>query len=165
MDRKSLVSFPLSTGSYSSFTDYIIELASQKKSSIVCVANVHMFIEAYKDQKFLQIINNSDLVTSDGRPLIWALQLLHGIKQDRVAGMDLLPDLLHKMELQNISAYFYGGTAAMLNNTKTYLESKYPKLKIAGFHSPPFGILHVIEEKEITAKINNSYQSAVFVIL
>lgn len=165
MDRKSLINFPLSTGSYSSFTDYIIELACQKKSSIVCVANVHMYIEAHKDQKFLQIIDNADLVTPDGRPLIWALQLLHGIKQDRVAGMDLLPDLLHKMALQNISVYFYGGTEAMLNNTKTYLENKYPKLIIAGLHSPPFGPLHNIDEKEIIVKINDSSPSVVFVVL
>jgi len=165
MERKSLINFSLTTGKFSLFTDFILDLSYQKTSSIVCVANVHMFIEAYKDQNFLQIINNAEIVTPDGRPLIWALQLLHGIKQDRVAGMDLLPDLLHKMALQNISVYFYGGTEAMLNNTKTYLENKYPKLKIAGFHSPPFGQLHNIEEKEIIAKINDSSPSVVFVVL
>ncbi len=165
MKKRSLLNFPLSLGKFSFFTDYIIDLSRQKKSSIVCVANVHMFVEAHKDQKFLQIINNSDLVTPDGRPLIWALQVLHNIKQDRVAGLDLLPALLHKMTLQNISVFFYGGSEAMLNNTKPYLEHKYPKLKIAGFHSPPFRPLHNIEEKEIISKINNSFPCIVFVVL
>ncbi len=165
MNRKYLINFPLSIGSYPTFTDYIIKLACQKVSSIVCVANVHMFIEAYNDEKFLQIINKADVITPDGKPLIWALQLFQDIKQERVAGMDLLPDLLHKMVSQNISAFFYGGTETMLNNTKTYLENKYPKLKMAGFHSPPFGTSHNKEEKEIINKINNSSPSVVFVVL
>jgi N-acetylglucosaminyldiphosphoundecaprenol N-acetyl-beta-D-mannosaminyltransferase len=167
MHKKSLINFSVSIGSYSSFTDYIIALACQDKSSIVCVANVHMFVEAHKDPKFLEIINNADLITPDGLPLIWALQIFHQVKQERVAGMDLLPDLLHRMELQNISAYFYGGTEPMLSNTETYLKSKYPELKIAGFHSPPFGENHDqnVEEKEIITQINNSYPSVVFVIL
>lgn len=170
MKKISILNFSLSLGIYSSFIDYIIKLAGQKRSSMVCFANVHMLIEAHKDQKFLQIINNSDLVTFDGRPLVWALKLLYGIKQERVAGMDLLPDLLHKMSIQNSSAYFYGGTEAMLNNTKTYLKNKFPKLKIAGFYTPPFCPqlncrLRNIEDKKIIAKINDLSPSVVFVVL
>jgi N-acetylglucosaminyldiphosphoundecaprenol N-acetyl-beta-D-mannosaminyltransferase len=169
LNQQSVINFPVTTGKYKIFVDEILSLAFRKNSSIVCVANVHMFIEAYKNQKFLQIINSADLVTPDGRPLIWALQLLHGIKQDRVAGMDLLPDLLHNMAQQNISAYFYGGTQAMLNNTKTYLENKYPTLKIAGLYSPPFGTFDTEddteEEKEVISKINAATPSVVFVIL
>ena len=121
MQQKQLINFPITTGSYLMFVNNIIDLALKRKSSIVCVANVHMFIEAYRDQKFLKIIKSADIVTPDGRPLVWGLQLLHGIKQDRASGMDLLPDLLHHIASQNISAYFYGGTQTMLNKTIFFL--------------------------------------------
>src|SRR5690242_19991757 len=109
------MNFPLNLGRYSSFLNSIIRLAREKQSAVVCVANVHMFIEARKDQDFLQIIKDSEIVTPDGRPLTWALRILKGIKQDRVAGMDLLPDLLELMSEQHISAYFYGGHPELLN--------------------------------------------------
>ncbi|MEO7044801.1 MAG: WecB/TagA/CpsF family glycosyltransferase [Ferruginibacter sp.] len=147
------------------FSDEIISLAYQKKSSMVCVANVHMFIEAYKDSKFLQIIRDADLITPDGIPLIWALRILYSLKQDRVAGMDLLPDLLRKIESQNIGVYFYGSTDIVLNNTKDYLKRKFPKLTIAGFHSPPFGTSPDQKESETINTINSSTPCIVFVVL
>ena len=76
--------------------------AAIKKAAVICVANVHMFAEAQQSPDFLQIINNADIVTPDGKPMAWALRILYGIKQDRVAGMDLLPDLLAQMEKAKI---------------------------------------------------------------
>lgn len=140
-------------------------LAHQKRSSVVCVANVHMFIEARKDPDFLKKIENSDIVTPDGQPLTWALNSLYGIKQDRVAGMDLLPDLLRVMSEQKISAYFYGGQPEMLGKARIYLNKAYPDLNVAGFYSPPFRPLTALEENKITEEINKTLPSVLFVIL
>lgn len=152
-------------GKYSAFVDAIIRLAHQKQSSVVCVANVHMFIEARKDPDFLQIIKNSDIVTPDGQPLTWALRSLNGIKQERVAGMDLLPDLLSIMSDQHISAYFYGGLPEVLDEAKDYLKNNYPDLKIAGLYSPPFRPLTCSEEARVIEDINSTLPSVVFAIL
>ncbi len=159
------MNFPLNLGRYSSFIDEIINLANQKKSAVVCVANVHMFVEARRDQTFLQIINNSEIITPDGKPLTWALRSLYGLKQERVAGMDLLPDLLQIMSERNISAYFYGGQPEVLDKAKIYLKNSYPDLNIAGIFSPPFRPLTPLEEKKIIEEINKTLPSVVFVIL
>jgi N-acetylglucosaminyldiphosphoundecaprenol N-acetyl-beta-D-mannosaminyltransferase len=124
-----------------------------------------MFIEAYQDDDFAVIIRQADIITPDGQPLIWALKWLHGIRQERVSGMDLLPALLEKMALIGISAYFYGGTEIMMKNAKDYLTVHYPNLKIAGFHTPPFGDYDQMIEKNVVDEINDSTPSIVFVIL
>ena len=165
LTREYLMNFPLNLGRYSSFVNAIISLAYQKQTSVVCVANVHMFIEARNDSDFLQIVKNSEIVTPDGEPLTWALRILNGIKQDRVAGMDLLPDLLRVMSEQHVSAYFYGGQPEVLEKTKIHLEKAYPDLNIAGFYSPPFRPLTSLEEKKIIEEINKTLPSVVFVIL
>lgn len=165
MIKKSVINFPVSLGKFSDFVDSIITKSFQNTTSIVCVANVHMFIEAYKNKNFQQIINDSDFVTPDGQPLIWALQWLYGIRQERVSGMDLLPALLSKMSRVGVQAYFYGGTELMMKNTKKYLTSHYPDLKIAGFHSPPFGEQNGRLEPEVIQCINSSSPLIVFVIL
>src|SRR5690606_41566413 len=42
------------------------------------------------------------------------LRLFHGIRQDRVCGMDVLPDILARAEQEGKSVYFYGTTDDIL---------------------------------------------------
>jgi N-acetylglucosaminyldiphosphoundecaprenol N-acetyl-beta-D-mannosaminyltransferase len=165
MERKSIINFPITTGNYSSFVSHIVSLANQKESANVCVANVHMFIEAYKDENFKNIINDATVVTPDGKPLTWVLNYVYGIRQDRVAGMDLLPDLLQQMMLKKLPAFFYGGTPALLEKTEHYLKYAFPDLPIAGMYSPPFRPATPEEEEKLVQKINNSGAAVVLVIL
>ncbi|WP_034919492.1 WecB/TagA/CpsF family glycosyltransferase [Gillisia sp. CAL575] len=165
MNKKSLLSLEVSTGKYEDFISVLSEYAVAKKSTYTCVANVHMLIEAYNDIAFASIVNNAEVVTPDGMPLAKGLELLHGEKQDRVAGMDLLPDLLGISEKENLKVFFYGGTQEMLDQTKSYCNKEYPLLDIAGVISPPFRSLTLEEENEYIERINSSDANFVFVAL
>jgi len=162
--QKSLISININTGAYKSFVKEVVEM-SGKKSSYTCVANVHMLVEAYTNPSFASIVNNADMITPDGMPLTWGLKLLHGVRQDRVAGMDLLPDILREAEQKAIPVYFYGGTEKMLAAIEDYMPRLYPRLRIAGLYSPPFREMYK-EEVDLTAEIiNNSGARIVFVVL
>jgi N-acetylglucosaminyldiphosphoundecaprenol N-acetyl-beta-D-mannosaminyltransferase len=124
-----------------------------------------MNIEAHWDTKFASMVNGADLVTPDGMPLAKAMKLLYGIKQERVAGMDLLPDLLLKAQEEQLGVFFYGGTDEMLQHTKEYILKLYPQLSKHEYLSPPFRLLTEEEEAGIIAKINNSGAHLVFVAL
>lgn len=165
MNRKKIISIKISTGKYSDFVDEIIKLTLSRHSAYACVANVHMLIEAYKDKSFAEIVNNADIVTPDGMPLALGIKWLYGIRQDRVAGMDLLPDLLSECEKQNIGVFFYGGTQQMLSLTLDYLKSNHSNLNVCGVYSPPFRPLTEVEEIEIIKKINDVGAALVFVVL
>lgn len=162
--KKPLLSICLSTGSYPDFMARLLALAGAG-SSYVCVANVHMVVEAHRDPAFAAVVNGADLITPDGMPLTWGLRLLHGIRQDRVAGMDLLPDLLREAERQAVAVYFYGGTEAMLARTAAHIKDHYPNLRVAGMHSPPFRVLTPDEEQAVVSTINASGARFVFVAL
>lgn len=155
----------VTTGKYADFIDKIKQLARSNKSSYVCVANVHMLVEAHNNKSFADVVNSADIVTPDGMPLVWALRLLHKHTQDRVAGMDLLPDLLKQSEQDKIPVYFFGGTGEMIKKTEMFLKLKYPGLPVAGCYSPPFRPLTDGEKKEIEENINRSNAKIVFVVL
>lgn len=163
--RKNLISIEIVLGAYQEFIEHFIHLALSRTSSYTCVANVHMLIEAHKDEAFAMVVNNADLVTPDGMPLAKGLDLLYGGKQQRVAGMDLLPDLLRQSEISELPVFIYGGTQEMLKRTRDYCGNVYPKLKIAGMYSPPFRPLMATEEDAIANMINNSGARFVFVAL
>lgn len=163
MNRK-IVSLNVSTGHYRSFIHQFEELAIRKKSSYVCVANVHMCIEAYDDPSFAKIVNSADIITPDGMPLAKGIKFLYGNSQDRVAGMDLLPDLLEVAERQGLSCYIYGGSNQMLINSEKYICNKYPNLH-CGYYSPPFRALTEAEKEEDAKRINEFGAQLVFVAL
>lgn len=165
INRRNVMNFDISLGSYTSFINEIISLAKLKTSHQICIANVHMFIEAYRDAELLKIIKNSCIITPDGRPLVWSLRLLYGIKQERVSGMDLLPDLLNRVIHEKLSVFFYGGSEELLDTLYEYLNMAYPSIKLAGYYSPPFRELAENEKIEIAEMINKSNASIVFVVL
>jgi N-acetylglucosaminyldiphosphoundecaprenol N-acetyl-beta-D-mannosaminyltransferase len=165
MRRDKLLHFDLSIGEYSSFVPGIIHLARQRRSSTVCIANVHMFIEAWRNERFSWVINHADIVTPDGKPLTWGLRLLNGIRQERVAGSDILPELLQECEKQDLSVFFYGGSKSLLDETSKFLHIRYPALKVAGLYSPPFRALTPRENDAVINRINAAAPNIVIVVL
>jgi N-acetylglucosaminyldiphosphoundecaprenol N-acetyl-beta-D-mannosaminyltransferase len=165
LKKQELLGFPITLGSPSEIKDGILRLAVSGKSSYVCVAAVHQVIEAYRDHSFSRISHGANVVTPDGMPITWALRILYNIRQERVAGMDLLPALLSDAEARGISVYFYGGTEEMLKKTNDYVSREYPDLLVAGSYSPPFRPLTSDEEEKIARNINHSKAQLVFVVL
>lgn len=165
MNRIKLFSIDLCTGLYEEFVQKILFNANKNNSGYACLANVHMLIEAKKNKSFKNVVGNANMVLPDGKPLGWALKLLYGIKQERVAGMDLLPDLIAHAANEKMPVFFYGGTKANLEETKKFLHNNYPALPLAGFCSPPFRQLKDYEEERIVELINSSGAQLVFVAL
>jgi N-acetylglucosaminyldiphosphoundecaprenol N-acetyl-beta-D-mannosaminyltransferase len=165
MQRDRLIHFDLSLGKFSSFLPNMIDLARERSSATVCVANVHMFVEAYRDRNFSKVIHNADIVTPDGKPLTWGLRILNGIRQERVAGSDILPELLRECEKEELSVFFYGGSDRLLSDTLKFLRRSYPALKVAGSYSPPFRALTEEENAGIIDKINGAAPNVVVVVL
>ena len=165
LQRRKVISINISTGKYKDFIKEILFLAKKKESSYICVANVHMTIEAYNDENFKNIVNSADIITPDGMPLVKALKLLYRVEQDRVSGPDLMPDLLRKAESQGLSVFFYGSTEEVLKAIIKRARVEYPKLQIAGTYSPPFRELTGEEKEEIAELINDSGANIVFVSL
>jgi N-acetylglucosaminyldiphosphoundecaprenol N-acetyl-beta-D-mannosaminyltransferase len=163
--RKAIIDFSVTTGKYASFIDKITESARQRISSAVYFANVHMFIEAYRNDEFRALINKADMVAPDGQPLAWMLRLLYGIRQDRVAAMDFVPDMLLRMQQEHLPVYFYGGTQEMLDKTAAFVMQAYPDLQVAGMYSPPFRPLTPEEEDDIAIRINATSAAIIFVFL
>lgn len=155
----------VSTATYHEAVNKIIELATDKRSSFVCCANVHMLMEAQQQPKFNHVVNSADIVTPDGKPLSLLMKYQHGLSQERICGMDLFADILAAAEQKDLSVFFYGSTANVLDLINTKARIQFPKLKIAGSYSPPFRPLTSEEDDAVVDMINASGANLVFVSL
>jgi len=165
MDKKQILKTLISSGSYQQFIEQIFHMAEHRDSSYVCFSNVHMLIEAHKDESFNRVVNQADMATPDGVPLRIAMRMLYGIKQDRVAGMDVFPHLLKEAASRGKSVYLYGSTPDVLDAIVDKARRQLPNLKLVGHMSPPFRKLSAEEEATIIQNINNLNPDLLFVAL
>jgi N-acetylglucosaminyldiphosphoundecaprenol N-acetyl-beta-D-mannosaminyltransferase len=145
--------------------DEIFKVAGHNRSSYVCFANVHMVMEAYKDPGFRKVVNEADIVAPDGKPLSVFLRLFYGIVQDRICGMDVLPEVLRRAEKENKSVYFYGTTPEILEAIFLRARKDLPQLQVKGSYSPPFRPLTPEEKQNIITEINSAAPDFLFVAL
>jgi N-acetylglucosaminyldiphosphoundecaprenol N-acetyl-beta-D-mannosaminyltransferase len=154
MRKRRILHTRLTTGKYPEFIQEMISLSQRKTSSYVCISNVHMLIEAYKDKSFRKVVNSADMATPDGMPLAKSIGWIYGTPQDRVAGMDVMPSILKESEARGLSIYLYGSTDDVLDLIVDKIKHDYPNLKIAGYFSPPFRTLTDSEKENIIHSIN-----------
>ena len=165
LQKKTIFSINISTGKLSDFLASIIENGQSRTSSYVCFANVHMMVTAHLNTAFKQVINNADIIAPDGKPIVKCLEIFYKQQQEKVDGMNFLPQLLQACITANLSVYFIGGDACMLEKTAVFLEKNYPGIIIAGMHAPPFTVFTEAEKKEMAGKISLSKANVVIVVL
>jgi N-acetylglucosaminyldiphosphoundecaprenol N-acetyl-beta-D-mannosaminyltransferase len=165
MKKRTVFNSKISTGTYREFIQEIFQLVKFKVPSYVCFANVHMVVEAQRDPSFQRVLNGANVAAPDGKPVSIAMKLINRQNQDRVCGMDMMPDLLREAALRGKSVFFYGDTEEMLELISTKAKREFPDLKISGYYSPPFRELSDTESEEMVSMIKNAAPDLVFVSL
>jgi N-acetylglucosaminyldiphosphoundecaprenol N-acetyl-beta-D-mannosaminyltransferase len=149
--------------SYDETTAAIVELANARAGGMVCVANVHMVMEAFGDPEFQRAVNSSDRVTPDGVPLVAALQSLGLPRARRVYGPTLTPRVCERAAELGLPVGFYGGTPEVLEAMTGSLVARFPKLEIAFAHAPPFRPLTRDEDAAVVDAIHEAGVAILFV--
>lgn len=83
----------------------------------------------------------ADLVLADGMPLVWASQIQGTPLPERVAGSDLIWTISERAAEASRSVFLLGGAPSVAPIAAERLIERFPKLRIAGHHCPPFGFL------------------------
>lgn len=111
----------------------------QSTGGYVCLANVHMCMEAYDDPAFARILTQAQLVLADGRPIYWA-QRLSGCQQARqIRGYDLVLALCEKAAAEGLKVGLYGGSnQQLLLQLEQGLNRRFPALQIVYSYAPPY---------------------------
>lgn len=137
--------------------------AQARESLYVCVANVHMCMEAFDSPEFNVVVNGADLVVPDGKPLVWGLRALGAREARHVRGSDLLLHLCSRAEKEGVAIGLYGGTQESLTDFQRFLRESFPVLRIAFAASPPFRPLTPEETAQYAGDIMDSGASILFV--
>jgi N-acetylglucosaminyldiphosphoundecaprenol N-acetyl-beta-D-mannosaminyltransferase len=165
LPTKVVLDFPITALRLNDQAEAILRWALARESKTVCVANVHMLMEAYWNPEFANILKDADIVTPDGMPLVWMMRRMGARQQDRVAGMDMMLALCKLAQAMNVSVFFLGSQNEILSRMRSRLEQEFPKLKIAAMEPLPFRPLTESEDEALQEKIHSSGAGLVLISL
>lgn len=160
-----VLGFSIAASSFTEQIDLIMQWGHQRLSRVVCVANVHMLMEAHWNPNFAKVLSRADLLTPDGMPLVWTLNLLRKSTHDRVAGMYILREVCHRAEQTGLGVYFLGTDTQTLDQMQQRLHQEFPNLNISGMEPLPFRPLSAEEDRRVVEAINKSGAGILFVAL
>lgn len=142
---------------------YLTRNLEKLRGEYVCVSNVHTTVLAYNDAEYRNVQNRAVIAVPDGKPLSLVCKMRGFKDAQRVAGPDLMPEILRLSEKEGYKHYFYGSTEQTLSALESNLRKKYPKLNIVGTYSPPFRKLTQEEDERIIKAINDMQPDFVWV--
>ena len=166
--KKKVINTPVTCVPFDEQMMLILRWAKTRASKAVCLANVHMLMEAERNASYREVLHRADLVTPDGKPLVMMLRSLGILHQNQVAGMDVFEHLCDLAEKAGISVYFLGSTPEILDKMKQRIHQEYPILKVAGMNSIPFmsvDEIRVSKDQDLIEEVNRSGAGIVFVCL
>lgn len=125
--------------------DRLGEFIASGRPHQVATVNADFIVHAWDDPELRHILQNADLLTADGMPLVWGARLLGVPLEGRVTGADMVPALAGRAAQKGWRLYFLGARPGVAARAAEILTARHPTLQVAGIHSPPQSTLFEME--------------------
>lgn len=132
--------------------DRVADAVADRTPRYLATANLDFALQANRDVELQRILVEADYVLCDGTPLLWTTRLLGVPLRERVAGSDLVPQLIARAARENWRVFLLGGSADSLSTALANLRQKHPDLQIDGY-SPPLSALLEMEHEAIFERV------------
>ncbi|OYU93083.1 MAG: glycosyltransferase, partial [Bacteroidetes bacterium B1(2017)] len=132
----------------------VIEDAIVNKQQIHhVVINGAKFVNMRKDSQLKEAIFDCDLINADGQSIVTAANFLGKYIPERVAGIDLMDNLVKLSFEKGYKIFFLGANGVIVKNVVDFYTKKYSSNIIAGFQD---GYFKSEDEEQIANKIAKS---------
>ncbi|WP_222844083.1 WecB/TagA/CpsF family glycosyltransferase [Saccharicrinis aurantiacus] len=126
------------------------------------VVNAAKVVAMQTNDELRTSVNSNDIINADGQAVVWASKLAGKPLPERVAGIDLMENLVELASKNNFKIYFLGATDEVVQNVVDIYSSKYGKQIIAGYRN---GYFNKAEWDTIANDIANSGAHILFVAI
>ena len=99
-----------------SILNKVVEWAGENTPRTITYVNAHCINLSFQNRKYLDVINQSDLVYSDGISVVWASQILGGCPLDKVTGREWIFDFCELAIANNLRIYILAGAPSIANS-------------------------------------------------
>lgn len=143
--------------------DRIEAMVNDGGSHYVVTPNVDFLVKTQRDAELRRILVCADLVLCDGKPIVWASHWLGESLPGRVAGSDLIPNLLLRAAERSWHVFLLGGSSEVAFDAAHRIGAAHPSLPVVSHYSPPYGPLHKMDNFEIARRVRAAKPDIVLV--
>jgi len=146
--------------------DKVSQCANNRTPCFISTPNLNFLIASQNNTDFKNSVINSDLSVADGKPLIWIARLLNIPLPERIAGSDIIEELIENRKGNKpLKVFFFGGQDGVSEQACKKLNLSSKGLSCVGFYNPGFGTLDEMSTPNIIDAINQSDTDFVIVSL
>ncbi len=109
------------------------------KTHQIATVNADFAVKASHDPELRYLLQESDMATADGMPLVWGARLLGMPVPERVTGADMVPALAERAAKKGYTVYMLGAAPGIAVRAAEILTNRHPGLQVVGTVSPPYG--------------------------
>lgn len=124
--------------------------------------NAAKMVAMQTDLKLRQSVNSCDLINADGQAVVWASRILGQPLKKRVAGIDLMENLVQLAHKKKYKVFFFGAKEEVVSRVVNNYKIKYSKDIIAGYRN---GYFNKEDEVQIAQQISDSGAHILFVAI
>ena len=158
----SLFGIPVQVASMSDVLSRVEKAVISREPLNIGVVNAAKVVNMRKDAELADAVLSSDVIYADGMSVVWASKVLGRPLPERIAGIDLMHEVLERGQAAGFRVFCLGATQAVLDKACAEFERLYPDTVIAGSHN---GFFDVDEERAIAEEIRDSKADVLFVAI
>lgn len=162
MNRIQFLNTQIDNYSMAETLDAIKEAIRTKRQIHHVVVNAGKMVAMQKDPELRESVNQSDLINADGQAVVWASRLLGKPLKERVAGIDIMENLVTEAAREGFKIYFFGAKEAVVSKVVSTYKMRFGEEIIAGYRN---GYFAKEEEAEIAMRIGQSGADILFVAI
>ena len=160
--RISICNVPVDSLTMDETVALIDQSIRRKENLHHVVVNAAKLVNAQKDPELKASIVECDIINADGQSIVWAAKFLKEYLPERVAGIDLMDNLVALAARENYKIFFLGAKEDVVNKVVKIYSDKYSPEIIAGYRNGYFG---KEEELGIAKQIRDSKADILFVAM
>ncbi|MDI6604483.1 MAG: WecB/TagA/CpsF family glycosyltransferase [Thermoanaerobacteraceae bacterium] len=161
-DRFNIFGVPIDKVTMKDAVKRTEDFLKENRLHIVATPNAEIIMMAQKDEEYKYILNKTDLNVPDGSGVVFASKVYKEELPERVAGFDLMMELLRIADKKEQKIYLLGAAPDVIKKTYENLKKKYPGINIVGIHD---GYFKDFQEEGIIKEINSKNPDIIFVAL
>jgi len=131
-ERVDMLGVPIARIDMAGALKRVEQFVEERRPHMIVTSDTLILVRAQDDQRFQEVVRSADIVTADGRGVVWMARVLGLPIKERVSGADLVERICERAAERGYSVYLVGAQPGVADEAARVLQSRYPGLRIAG---------------------------------
>lgn len=150
--RISFLNTPIDVLTQSETVRLVEKYVVSKEPLHLIGVNADKINQLKRDRYLKRIVDSCGIINADGASVVLASRFLNEPLPERVAGIDLMNQLIKLSSQKGYSVFLLGAREQVVRKASKRLVARYPKLKVVGIHDGYFDTSRWFEISKILKK-------------